>query len=186
VSASPEVLVMLGTDHHRFDRLVGWIDEWLARQTGAAVSALVQHGSSAVPRIARGLDLVPHHELQSYLATAAVVVCHGGPATMLEVRRTGKKPIVVPRDPARREHVDNHQQLFSRRMSELGLVILCETQVDFEAALDTALELPDTVAVTAEEGTAYGREVARAVAAAGAIIDDLAAWHARKSAERVR
>jgi len=178
VTTPYDVVVLLGTDHHRFERLVGWVDDWLGRQA-AAPTVLVQHGWSAAPRLADGLDLVPYQELQRYMAAARAVVCHGGPATMLEVRRRGRRPIVVPRDPALREHIDDHQQLFCRRMAGLDLITLCETQPDFESALDGALRDPGTVTVTVAQAASYEREIAAAVVAAGAIVDDLAERHAR-------
>ncbi len=39
----PRVLVTVGTDHHRFDRLIGWVDRWAAAHPEARV--LVQHGT---------------------------------------------------------------------------------------------------------------------------------------------
>jgi UDP-N-acetylglucosamine transferase subunit ALG13 len=129
---SARVLVLVGTDHHRFDRLVEWVDRW-AEQSGADV--LVQYGRSRPPRVAAGQPFLDWDKVQSELAEADVVVSHGGPATIAEARKAGHVPVVVPRDPARDEHVDGHQQLFARRLGSSGLVTLAET----EPALGTAL-----------------------------------------------
>jgi UDP-N-acetylglucosamine transferase subunit ALG13 len=43
----PRVLVTVGTDHHRFDRLIGWVDRWAAAHPDAQV--LVQHGTATAP-----------------------------------------------------------------------------------------------------------------------------------------
>ena len=32
----PLVLVTVGTDHHPFERLIGWIDRWTPTRTGAS------------------------------------------------------------------------------------------------------------------------------------------------------
>jgi len=147
-AGTAQVLVVVGTDHHPFDRVVEWTDDWL-RGAGGGVSAVVQYGSSVPPRVAAGRPLLGHGELQELMRDAAVVVSHGGPATITEVRRTGRLPVVVPRDPERGEHVDSHQQLFSRRMGAAGLVALCETQAQFDAALDSALATPSAFRVDA-------------------------------------
>ncbi|HST64580.1 MAG TPA: sulfotransferase [Mycobacteriales bacterium] len=132
---APRVLVLVGTDFHRFDRLVGWIDSWAA-DTGADV--LVQFGTSRPPQVAAGLPYLDWNKLQSELAVADVVVSHGGPATISEARKAGHLPVVVPRDPTRDEHVDQHQQQFSRRLGASGLVVLAETESTLRAALAAA------------------------------------------------
>jgi UDP-N-acetylglucosamine transferase subunit ALG13 len=138
----PLVLVAVGTDHHPFDRAVEWADSWLADRPGQA-EVMIQYGSARAPKVARGSTLLDHAELQSAMARATVVVCHGGPATISEARRHGKLPICVPRDPERGEHVDNHQQLFARRMGAGGVVRLAETQRELRDAIDEALAHPD-------------------------------------------
>jgi UDP-N-acetylglucosamine transferase subunit ALG13 len=158
--AAPLVLVAVGTDHHPFDRAVDWVEAWLADQqaAGREIEVLVQYGHSRVPRIAGGSSLLEHAELQSAMSRATVVVCHGGPATISEARRHGKLPICMPRDPERGEHVDNHQQLFARRMGSAGVVRLAEAEGDLRAALDEAIGHPDRFALQrfARDGGADG------------------------------
>lgn len=185
VGAGLDLLVVLGTDHHRFDRLVGWVDGWLERRpAGDATSALVQLGWSREPKIAGGVGIIAFDELQQLMRNAVVVVTHGGPATMLEARRQGKQPIVVPRDPTLGEHVDDHQQLFARRMADAGLISLCETEDGFAAAVDARMARPELFAVSPEEDAAHRRDVARAVAETGALLDELAGEHARRASKR--
>ena len=135
-AGSARVLVLVGTDYHRFDRLVGWIDRWAADR-GAEV--LVQHGTSRPPEVAVGQPYLDWDKVQSEIAAADVVVSHGGPATISEARKAGHTPVVVPRDPARDEHVDGHQQLFSRRLGASGLVTVAEDEAALRAALDAAV-----------------------------------------------
>jgi len=132
------VLVLVGTDFHRFDRLVDWMDGWCA-ETGA--DCQVQYGTSRPPRVAAGTPYLDWDALQAELAKADVVVCHGGPATIKEARRAGHLPVVVPRDPGRCEHVDAHQQRFARRLGADGLVALAETEPGLRAALATAVAI---------------------------------------------
>lgn len=143
----PLVLVAVGTDHHQFDRLVQWVDRWAADAGPCRAEVLVQHGTSKAPTVVRGSALLDHAELQEAMDRAAVVVTHGGPATIMEVRRRDRLPICVPRDPVRGEHVDNHQQLFARRMGAAGVVRLAETEDGLRAALDEALDRPERFTV---------------------------------------
>lgn len=141
--SAPTVLVMVGTDFHPFDRLLDWIDDWLAG-SGSGVRCVVQHGASRAPRLADGQAYLGYADLQTAMDSADVVVCHGGPATITEARAHGHRPICVPRDPALGEHIDGHQQRFARRLAEAGLVTLAETPAALTAALDDAVSSTPT------------------------------------------
>jgi UDP-N-acetylglucosamine transferase subunit ALG13 len=108
------IFVALGTHHQPFDRLVLAADR-LAVELGERV--IVQHGATRCP--------APHAELVASLSPAAfearlvearVVVLHGGSSSLLQARGLGRVPIVVPRDPAYGEHVDDHQLRFARSL----------------------------------------------------------------------
>lgn len=136
---SAEVLVVVGTDHHPFGRLVQWVDRWA--QLHPDVACLVQFGTAAPPRVCAGVAYLAHPELQSLMKQARAVVSHGGPGTIMEMRSNGHLPVVVPRDPALGEHVDSHQQRFARVVADGGVVRLAESEVDFARVLDEALRV---------------------------------------------
>lgn len=151
------VLAVVGTDHHPFDRLVGWMDEWAAANPQAQV--VVQYGTSRPPRHADGRQMLTRQELDDLLDAADIVVSHGGPATISEIRARGLLPIVVPRDPSLGEHVDGHQQRFARRMGASGFVTLCERGQPLHdtisaAAADRTLVTVDTVEADAQRAAA--------------------------------
>lgn len=127
------VLALVGTDHHPFDRLVDLMDAAAVRHPEHRF--VVQHGATRSPLVAEGRDYLPHDELLELFEQADVVVCHGGPATIMDARSRGHAPICVPRDPARGEHVDGHQQAFARQAGRSGLVRLTETVEELEDAL---------------------------------------------------
>ncbi|MEU3457132.1 glycosyltransferase [Micromonospora sp. NPDC006766] len=168
---APYVLAAVGTDVHRFDRLVDWLERWHADR--GDVHVFLQYGHSRTPRLPGAASFVGHEELQRAMAEATLVVSHGGPATITEARRAGHLPIVVPRDPTHDEHVDNHQQLFSRRLGAAGMVRLCESEAELLATLDEGLADPSRFILTADPGRPDPR--AEAVARVGQVIDDLMA-----------
>jgi UDP-N-acetylglucosamine transferase subunit ALG13 len=135
----PAVLVLVGTDHHPFDRMVGWVDDWLS-SLGDPPSCLVQYGRSSPPRVAEGAGFFDHDDVERLMKTAQVVVSHGGPTTIAEARRRGHHPVVVARDPRLGEHVDDHQLRFSRRLSESGLIELVGSADQLELALARRFE----------------------------------------------
>ena len=139
----PLLLVTVGTDHHPFDRLVRWAEDWLAGHPGA-LRCLMQTGTSAPPT--GGVEWRAYLEfdaLQAAMASAAAVVCHGGPGTILGARHMGAVPIVVPRQHRLGEHVDDHQVAFSRRLAADGDEIhLAETEADLHRLLDRVAAEP--------------------------------------------
>jgi len=83
LSAAPGIerlFVTVGTDYHRFDRMVWWLDEWLA--TGPKVeAAIVQRGTSVKSEHVKSVDYLQRTQLVEEFQEATAVVCHGGPHT---------------------------------------------------------------------------------------------------------
>lgn len=161
----PLVVAVVGTDHHPFDRLVRWLDAWADRH--GDVECVVQYGTSTRPRVCIGVDYLPHPDLQGLVRRAAVVVSHGGPGTIMDARRAGLVPVVVPRDPVLGEHVDTHQQRFARLVGARGLVRLAETATALEEGLDT-----DIVGPRPEVAPLDGSSAADAARRLGELVDD--------------
>lgn len=135
--SAPLVLAMVGTDHHPFDRMVAWVDAWAAEHPD--VRCFVQYGTSTPPAVAEGSSMVDRDRLQELMAQAAVVVSHGGPSTIVESLRLGRRPVVVPRSPTGGEHVDGHQERFAAFVRDRGLVDLAGSAEELGALLDAAL-----------------------------------------------
>lgn len=133
----PVVFVTVGTDHHPFDRLIDWVDNWAAARD--EVRCVVQHGTSRAPNRAEGIPYLSKTEQTALMEAATVVVCHGGPATMADVRRSGHLPVVVPRLGRLGEHVDDHQERFSTHVSATGWGKAVGTEAELRAVLDWAL-----------------------------------------------
>jgi UDP-N-acetylglucosamine transferase subunit ALG13 len=137
---SPLVFVTVGTDHHPFHRLIGWIDGWLQAGAKEHARALVQSGTSSVPRFAEHHEYLEYPQMEAAVAQAVAVVTHGGPGSVMMCRWVGKKPIVVPRRHDLGEHVDDHQVAFCRRMAEEGEIHLAETEARFRELLDQVVQ----------------------------------------------
>ena len=130
------VVVTVGTDHHPFDRLVRWADLWALEHPEDRVA--VQHGTARPPRWAEGVPVVDHAQLLQWFAAADVAVVSCGPGAVMECRRSGRIPVVVPRREALDEAVDDHQTAFARHLARQGLAV---TAVD-EARLRSWLVAP--------------------------------------------
>lgn len=107
------ILVTVGTHEQPFDRLIA-----AAGRLPGDEAVLVQAGVSRLaPSRCEVVDWLDPDALQAAMREARIVVCHGGPATIFEAVACGHVPIVVPRDPRHREHVDDHQLRFVRRIA---------------------------------------------------------------------
>lgn len=164
--SAARIVVTVGTDHHRFDRLVHWADHWASAHPD--VEVFVQHGTAVAPSVATGAPLVDPAELRTRVSAATAVVTHGGLSSIMETRAAGFLPIVVARDPAAAEHVDGHQQAFTAHQERLGRIALVGTQDEFAAALDRAVADPSTYRLPAE-----ATDVSAAVEEVGALVEDL-------------
>jgi len=151
-AAKPLIVVTVGTDHHPFDRLVRWVESWLAAGGKDRAHCLFQFGTSARPALAEGVDYLAHDELEAALQGATVVVCHGGPGAIMGARGAGKLPIVVPRESSFGEHVDDHQRDFVRRLAATGAVRVASGERELWALLDQALGDPSAFRAPPEMG----------------------------------
>ncbi len=160
-------MVSVGTDHHPFERLLAWVEAAAARHPEAAFT--VQSGATPARPGLPSQPFMAREAMDAAFAEADVVVCHGGPATISEARRHGCAPLVVPRDPALGEHIDDHQQRYAAALAHGGLVHLAPDEATFARLLGEALADPSAFA--AEAGA--GDEIQRTVERVGALVEDI-------------
>lgn len=154
--------VSLGTDHHPFERLIEWIDDWVDQQEDDVIVYL-QAGFTEREADGRTADFIDHERLSQWFGLSDVVVVQGGPGGILDARTAGRLPIVVPRRAHLGEHVDDHQVIFARAMANAGRVISCETQAELHSLLTDAKS--GRLALRIPEGSADLSKVSARVAA---------------------
>lgn len=114
------VVVTVGGVEQSFRRLIARVRDLLPEQ----VEVLWQTGHTPV----RGLGIearpfLPAADLQRAMAGADVVIAHGGCGSALSALEAGRHPILVARDPARGELIDDHQPELTGRLAALGLAL---------------------------------------------------------------
>jgi UDP-N-acetylglucosamine transferase subunit ALG13 len=134
-----EVLVIVGTDHHPFNRLITWVNEWLGQHPERSSGFFVQWGSATVRPACDGAQIIAPDQLHSLLGGACVAICHGGGGSIADAWAAGLAPIVVPRMPQLGEHVDDHQLHFSARLAELGRIRLAQNRAAFADLLNESI-----------------------------------------------
>ncbi|HLG92278.1 MAG TPA: glycosyltransferase [Acidimicrobiales bacterium] len=66
---------------------------------------------------------MPVAELEEAMAGADAVICHAGTGSALSALEAGRCPVLVYREAARGEHVDDHQRQTAQRLSRAGLAV---------------------------------------------------------------
>jgi UDP-N-acetylglucosamine transferase subunit ALG13 len=159
------VFVSVGTDHHPFERLVGWAERWAAAHPEDTV--VVQHGTTRAPAGVEHAELYRRDEMRAQLESADAVVISCGPGGVMDVRSTGRRPVVVARRADLGEHVDDHQQAFARHLARTGLAVCVETEQEFAEVLEDARRDAPAWRVQAESAAPSG------IARIGELIDEL-------------
>jgi UDP-N-acetylglucosamine--N-acetylmuramyl-(pentapeptide) pyrophosphoryl-undecaprenol N-acetylglucosamine transferase len=114
------VVVMLGTMPYSFRRLVDRLIELLPQDAEVTWQVGATPVSDLPITAHRTLDPA---DLKQAIASADVVVGHAGGGSALQVMEAGKSPVLVPREAAHGEHVDDHQLEIAKRLPQLGLAI---------------------------------------------------------------
>jgi UDP-N-acetylglucosamine transferase subunit ALG13 len=166
--ASPRIVVTVGTDHHPFDRLIDWTNDWLGKHPERVLECFVQSGPASVVPSCPASAMLAVGPLNALLDAARVIVCHGGPASIADAWARGQLPIVVPRLPELGEHVDDHQVDFCRKVAELGRIRLAQAPGEFAGLLDEAISDPAPFRVSPAE-----TDVAAATARLGELVGEL-------------
>lgn len=147
------ISVLVGTDHHPFSRIIDWADAWARQNPDDEVT--VQYGHSGAPATARGHAFLAPAQLAELMASSDVVITHGGPATISGARSAGHLPLVLARDPRLGEHVDDHQQRFSRWSDRHSLVVCTESVPELDARV--AALVTDDVGTRLEHAPGAGQ-----------------------------
>lgn len=132
-------VVTVGTDHHPFDRLIRWVNDWLELHPEQIQTFMVQWGSASVQPVCAGEAFLEVDRLDEFLDSADVMICHGGPGSIADAWARGQVPIAVPRLRRLGEVVDDHQVDFCRKLASLGRVRLAEDPGALAGLLDEAL-----------------------------------------------
>ena len=173
------VLVTVGSDHHPFDRLVRAVDEWVP-SAAREVVLVTQHGTARPPEHGEAFSYLPHEELLAHMRATDLLVTQGGPMGIIESRRLGIIPIVMPRLKANGEVVDDHQVDLCRHLGDLGEVWLVEEADEVAAVLDRAVANPAALRIDPVEEGEHVRESVDRFAAAVAQLPTGRRWFGSK------
>lgn len=154
------LVVTVGTDHHPFDRLMGWVDELLRAGLVSPDEVTVQSGASRPPDGPNVRTFMARAELMALMGAADVIIGQAGPGTIMDARSVGRRPVVVPRLASLGEVLDDHQVTFARHLATTGAVALAEELPPLLSAVETALRDPHRMTLGDQERASSGAKFA--------------------------
>lgn len=117
------IFVTVGTHEQSFQRLIKEIDI-LVGSGKINQEVFIQKGYTEYEvKNCKNEKLLDYDTMMMLFKKANIIITHGGPATIMQAWQESKIPIVVPRNPVFREHVDNHQIEFVKKLESEGKVI---------------------------------------------------------------
>ena len=135
------IAVTLGTHPKPMNRLVLALEELVVRGVLNDDVVITSAAYGARPPHVTTLGIQPYETLRGMIDTARAVITHGGPASIAMAIGAGHTPIIVPRDPAFDEHVDDHQIRFGSWLRLRRPVRVIRDMCDLELALTDVLTL---------------------------------------------
>ena len=90
------------------------------------------------PLHAQTYEIVPHDQLAEWARRASVVITHGGPGSVMLALSSGHRPVVIPRDPAFDEHVDDHQLRFAHWLAARRSLVVVHAMAELGRAIAEA------------------------------------------------
>ncbi|MBC5995838.1 glycosyl transferase family 28 [Romboutsia ilealis] len=126
------IFITVGTHEQGLDRLLITIDKLIEKQViNEVVFAQIGY-SDYKPKYYNYKDLIEYDEMDKMIQNSNIVITHGGPGCIFQAIQHGKIPLVFPRNPKFKEHVDNHQILFTKRLEKQSKVIGIYEEKDLE------------------------------------------------------
>ncbi|MBU3142586.1 PssE/Cps14G family polysaccharide biosynthesis glycosyltransferase [Clostridium sp. CF012] len=117
------IFVTVGTHEQQFNRLIKKVDE-LKGKNIIKEEVFMQIGySNYLPVNCDYKKLLTYEEMTKYIMSANIIITHGGPGSIFLPLKYNKVPIVVPRNPLYKEHVDEHQIKFVKKMESQNRII---------------------------------------------------------------
>jgi UDP-N-acetylglucosamine--N-acetylmuramyl-(pentapeptide) pyrophosphoryl-undecaprenol N-acetylglucosamine transferase len=117
------IVVTVGVNGYGFDRLI----DAVLRSAPAGAEILWQTGSTdVVNRDIAAVSTMTTKDLFRAMKRADVVIAHAGVGSAIMAMQAGKCPVLVPRDRAHHEHVDDHQHEIAAILARAGLALTCD------------------------------------------------------------
>lgn len=124
------IFITVGGEKFQFNRLFAVMDNDI--KSGAITDEVfAQIGvSEYAPKFFKYKRYMPFDEVLKFVRESDIVISHAGVGTVILCLKEGEIPIVLPREENFKEHVDDHQVEFAKKMEEEGKILLAKDEKD--------------------------------------------------------
>jgi exopolysaccharide biosynthesis glucuronosyltransferase PssE len=134
------IFVTVGNTRQGFDRLMKAV-EGLKAAGLIEGEVLVQYGhSSHVPGNCTCVPFLDREEYRTAVEKASLVISHAGAGAIGACLQAGKKPVIVPREKAYGEHVNDHQIEIAKELGSAGRIYAVFEIEDLPSVVRSALQ----------------------------------------------
>jgi UDP-N-acetylglucosamine transferase subunit ALG13 len=157
------IFVTLGTHPAPMDRLVLALDALATPDEEIVIQAATV---GCKPNHVTLVPVLAADQFEDHLRQSDLLICHGGPSTIISALKTGHPLLVVPRRHCYGEHVDDHQVEFARFMHRKYAVPFVLEMDELPEAIQkvrgrqTNIVLPNTLGDLCDRLDLYTRQVA--------------------------
>lgn len=110
-------MIFVTAGHKEFDRLIKQMDS-ISKDIGTEVVMQIGYKPKYLPQNAKYYHFIQRNEIDQYYQRADLIISHCSVGVLLRAQKHCKPIIMVPRQHALKEHVDDHQVGFSRMLIE--------------------------------------------------------------------
>lgn len=136
------ILITVGTQKIKFDRLYEYIkdlkDDEIIVQTGI-------NKWNNLPSNFKVYDYISYDKMAEYLNKSDILITHGGPSNIISGIRKKKKVIVVPRLKKYKEHINDHQLIFSQYLKKNKYCFVATTKEEFILAYKSKKKMKEFI-----------------------------------------
>lgn len=112
------IFVTVGSQKFQFNRLLRKVDE-LVKEKKITEEVFAQIGNSDyLPKNFRWTRFMNREKFEKMMEDSNIIITHGGTGVIIKSIKLGKKTIVIPRQKAFKEHVDDHQKQIAREFDQ--------------------------------------------------------------------
>lgn len=130
------ILVLLGTQHNEFTRLLKevekCIDKGIIKEEVIVQAGFTKYETDKM----QVFDMISKEELNELIDKASLIITHGGVGSIIIALKKGKKVIAVPRLSKFSEHVNDHQKQIVEVFNEKKYLIGVQDVKDLSKAIE--------------------------------------------------
>lgn len=128
------IFVTVGTHRQGFNRLLEEVDRLVGNKKIKERIFVEIGNSNYAPKNCKYTRFLPHKKYEKMMASADIIITHGGLGSVIDGLKNKKRLIVVPRLKRFYEHVDDHQLQLARVLEKKrNAIVLYEIKNLFKA-----------------------------------------------------